>query len=63
MSKGADSTSDGPWHGQGKDIHAALEDAWEHAKYQGAKPGRYTVESIEVECQNPISTYHVKIAK
>jgi hypothetical protein len=50
------------WEGRGADLHAALDDAWHNnALKAGAEPGRYVVESIEIEVENPIRTYIVII--
>jgi hypothetical protein len=49
-----------PWKGRGANLHAALEDAWEHAK--GKTEARaFRVEEIVIEAVNPITTYIVKI--
>ena len=51
----------GPWEGRGPDLHAALEDAWGHAK--GKTNARtFSVDSIVVEAENPITTYIVIIS-
>jgi len=43
-------------------LEEALERAWKDAKdNHGGQPGSYIVERIEVECDNPITTYTVII--
>jgi hypothetical protein len=49
------------WEGYGKELHTALENAWELAKEDGAKPGKYVVHSIVIETVNPIHGYIVVI--
>ena len=49
------------WEGRGTSLHEALEDAWKHAKKDKAEPGRYVVQGIAIETENPIRTYIVII--
>jgi hypothetical protein len=49
------------WKGEGASLHAALDDAWETAKKDGADPGTYVVEEIAIETVNPIRSYIVII--
>jgi hypothetical protein len=42
-------------------LKVAFDRAWDDAKSQGGGPGTYTVEKIEVECDNPIRAYVVTI--
>jgi hypothetical protein len=56
-----DQGAGGPWKGKAPSLEAAFEEAWATAKEQGAGPGRFVVESIEIETENPIRTYVVII--
>lgn len=49
------------YKGRGANLEAAFEDAWHHAKDEGAAPGTYTVQ-IEIEASNPIHSYIVIIS-
>jgi hypothetical protein len=51
-----------PWRGRGHDLEAAIWDAWENAKEQGAggEKATYKVE-IAIEASNPIHSYIVLI--
>ena len=51
----------GPWKGKAPSLEAAFEEAWATAKGEGAEPGRFVVESIEIEAENPIHSYIVII--
>ena len=42
-------------------LQAALENAWEDAKNKGGPDGTYIVERIELDCENPITSYTVII--
>jgi hypothetical protein len=43
-------------------LEEALERAWKDAKHNhNGQPGPYIVERIEVECENPITSYTVVI--
>jgi hypothetical protein len=56
-----DYADSGPFEGQGADLHAALEDAWAHAK--GKTNARtFSVDSIAIVAENPITTYIVIIS-
>jgi hypothetical protein len=49
-----------PWKGQGQHFDDACTAAWNNAK--GKTQARtFKVESIEIECENPIRTYIVTI--
>jgi hypothetical protein len=41
-------------------LQKAFDRAWDDAQKNGGQPGRYTAQ-IEVECENPITTYIVVI--
>jgi hypothetical protein len=49
------------WEGYGEHLQAALENAWEKAKEDEAKPGTYVVQTIAIEAENPIHGYIVVI--
>jgi hypothetical protein len=49
------------WHGQGKSLDAAIEQAWEEAKANGAGPGTYRLLDISFAAENPITEYSVII--
>jgi len=49
------------WEGYGKTLPTALTNAWNVAKKDGAKPGKYVVQSIVIETTNPIHGYIVVI--
>ncbi|HEX3056571.1 MAG TPA: hypothetical protein VHP82_10575 [Gaiellaceae bacterium] len=49
------------YHGAGKTLEAALDDAWAHAKGKGAAPGTYRVVDIFFAAENPIREYSVVI--
>jgi hypothetical protein len=49
------------WEGRGQHLHDALDDAWNNAKKNGAEPGRYVVQYVAIEAENPIRTYIVII--
>jgi len=49
------------WHGEGKTLQAAIEQAWEAAKGKGARPGTYRILDISFAAENPISEYSVII--
>ena len=49
------------WEGYGEHLTTALEHAWEQAKKDGAKPGKYVVQTIVIETENPIRGYIVVI--
>ncbi|MFL5960506.1 MAG: hypothetical protein ACJ75G_09600 [Gaiellaceae bacterium] len=49
------------WKGQGEKLKDAFDDAWDKAKGNGAEPGKYVVERIEIETSNPIHSYSVII--
>jgi len=57
----------GPWKGKGeskgpeKSLEKAFEAAWEDAQNNGGPPGKYVMEKIEVDTENPITTYTVII--
>ena len=58
----------GPWKGrserkddQDPTLQAAIENAWENAKEDGAEPGCYVVTRITIEANNPIHAYDVTI--
>jgi hypothetical protein len=50
------------FHGAGKTLQEAFEDAWEHAKEKGAGPGTYRVVDMFFAAENPIREYGVVIA-
>jgi hypothetical protein len=52
---------DGRWEGRGANLMAAFEDAWHQAERSG-KSGRFTIEKIAFEANNPIHTYIVVIS-
>jgi hypothetical protein len=49
------------YHGAGKTLEAAFEDAWAQAKEKGAGPGTYRVVDIYFAAENPIREYGVVI--
>ena len=49
------------WEGKGMHLHDAIDDAWNNAKKDGAGPGRYVVEAIAFDAENPIRGYIVVI--
>jgi hypothetical protein len=56
----------GPWKGKsegpGSNLQKALEDAWDQAKGGNAPAGKYVVDSIQIETENPIRSYIVVIS-
>lgn len=49
------------YDGQGPNLHAAAEKAWEKAKNAKKDPGWYEVKKIWVRTENPIGEYKVRI--
>lgn len=56
MSQGAESRG-GEFHGQGRDLHSAIQDAW--GKRSPNDPKELRVAEIRVTGDNPISGYRV----
>jgi hypothetical protein len=52
--------AEGSWEGRGPNLHAALEDAWGHAKDK-TTARTFKVVSTVIECENPITAYIVVI--
>jgi hypothetical protein len=49
-----------PFEGSGPDLHAALTQAWHKAKDK-TEARTFTVDSVKIVCENPITTYIVII--
>jgi hypothetical protein len=47
--------------GSGGTLQKATAHAWENARASGAEPGRYLIDKIEIETENPIRSYIVTI--
>jgi hypothetical protein len=57
MSQGSGQSGSGELHGEGRDLHAAIEDAW--SKRSQNDPKTLRVADITVTGDNPISGYRV----
>jgi len=57
----ADSQKGKSTSGTGATLEEATAHAWENARAQGAKPGKYELTKIEIEAVNPIHAYIVTI--
>jgi hypothetical protein len=55
------SLAESTYHGAGKTLQEAFEDAWVQAKEKGAGPGTYRVTDIYFAAENPIREYSVVI--
>ena len=49
------------FHGAGKTLQEAIDDAWAQAKERGAGPGTYRVVDIYFAAENPIREYSIVI--
>jgi hypothetical protein len=43
--------------GTGATLEKATAHAWENARASGAKPGKFVIQKIEIETENPIRSY------
>ncbi len=57
MTQGDGQSASGEFHGQGRELHAAIEDAW--SKRSQNDPKTLRVVEINVTGDNPISGYRV----
>jgi hypothetical protein len=56
------SLAESTYHGAGKTLEAAFENAWEQAKAKGAGAGTYRIVDMYFAAENPIREYGVVIS-